>query len=94
MDLLEAISKELLSQNNITEATAEVLKGITVPQWHSKAIAETLLDYPSLRDELLYQASSGRIAQVEVSVRSATGRTKPFWDFLQKGVAVLVINER
>lgn len=93
MDLLQAINSELLVRNSISEQTAEVLKGIMVPQWHSRGIAETLLDYPSLREELIEEAKKKKISEVSVSLKSATGRTKPFWDFSQDSVAVLVINE-
>ena len=93
MDLLQAINSELLTRSSISEQAAEVLKGINVPQWHSRGVAETLLDYPSLRDELIEETKTKKISEVMVSIRSATGRTKPFWDFSQDVVAVLVINE-
>lgn len=92
MDLLTAISTELLSRSNISETNAEVLKNITVQQHHSRKVAETLLDYPSLRDELISRAKANHITKVSVTVRSATGKTKPFWEF-SDGSAVLVINE-
>ena len=88
MDLLQAINAELLSRSNITETAAEALKNITVQQHHSRKVAETLLDYPSLRDELISRAKANHITKV----RSATGKTKPFWEF-SDGSAVLVINE-
>ena len=92
MDLLQAINAELLSRSNITETAAEALKNITVQQHHSRKVAETLLDYPSLRDELISRAKANHITKVSVTVRSATGKTKPFWEF-SDGSAVLVINE-
>ena len=93
MDLLTAINAELLSRSNISETAAEALKNIRVQQHHSRKVAETLLDYPSLRDELISRAKANHITSVTVTVRSATGRTKPFWEFLNNGSAELVINE-
>ena len=92
MDLLTAINAELLSRSNITETAAEALKNITVQQHHSRKVAETQLDYPSLREELISMAKLKRITKVNVTVRSATGRSKPFWEF-KDGSAELVINE-
>lgn len=92
MDLLSAINAELLSRNEIEKAAAEVLKSITVQQHHSRKVAETLLDYPSLREELISRAKLNHIKKVDVTMRSATGHIKPFWEFTD-GEAVLVINE-
>ncbi len=92
MDLLTAINAELLSRSNITETAAEALKNITVQQHHSRKVAETLLDYPSLRDELISMAKLNHITKVNVTVGSATGHSKPFWVY-SKGCAELVINE-
>jgi hypothetical protein len=92
MDLLTAINAELLSRSNITETAAEALKNISVQQHHSRKVAETLIDYPSLREELISRAKLNHITKVNVTVRSATGHSKPFWEF-KDGCAELVINE-
>lgn len=92
MDLLTAINAELLSRSNIAETAAEALKNIMVQQHHSRKVAETLIDYPSLREELISVAKLNRITKVNVTVRSATGHSKPFWEF-KDGCAELVINE-
>lgn len=93
VDLLQAISNVLLVRNNINEKEQQTLKQIQTPQHHSRKIAEVLLEYPSLNGELLERASQGDIKEVRISVRTATGKTKPFWDFSVHGVAQLVLNE-
>jgi hypothetical protein len=94
MDLLQAITHELLSRNNISDETAQTLSTIKVQQHHSRKVAEMLLYYPSLKDELVEMARKAKIESVVVTVQAATGKTKPFWDFSQYTVATLVINER
>ena len=94
VDLLQAISGVLLARNNINEREQQTLRQIQTPQHHSRRIAEVLLEYPSLNGELIERAAQGDIKEVKISVRTATGRTKPFWDFSVHGVAQLVLNER
>ena len=83
VDLLQAISNVLLTRNKIDEDQQKALKQIQTPQHHSRRIAEVLLEYPSLNIEL-----------ARITVRTSTGKTKPFWDFSVHGVAQLVLNEK
>ena len=94
VDLLQAISNVLLTRNKIDEDQQKALKQIQTPQHHSRRIAEVLLEYPSLNIELVERASHGDINEARITVRTSTGKTKPFWDFSVHGVAQLVLNEK
>lgn len=93
VDLLQAISNVLLVRNKINENEQQMLRHIQTPQHHSRRIAETLLEYPSLKAKLLEIAADESIKEVRISVKTATGMIKPFWDFSIRGVAQLVLNE-
>ena len=104
--LLNAITSELLSRNDISDEEAEVLQKISVPQHFSKGVADNLLDYSYLKKELVVKVSEeennfiqtsgkvdNRIKSVTIDKRPSTGRIEPFWDFVsQKNVAILVLN--
>lgn len=94
VDLLQAISNVLLTRNKIDEDQQKALRQIQTPQHHSRRIAEVLLEYPSLNIELVERASHGDIKEARITVRTSTGKTKPFWDFSVHGVAQLVLNEK
>ncbi len=92
MTLLNSITTELLARNGIDEAKAQKLCKIKVEQHCSRKIAELLIDYPSLKDELLEKAPSAGIQLVKLTIDTSSRRPKPFWSFKQDGIALLVVN--
>ena len=94
MTLKEALLEEIALRNEFDVEAIKLLEGVYVEQHKQRAIAEQMVNYPSLIKGLVNMIKTNDVNCVDILVTKADHHGKPYWMFSQANPqkAVLCVN--
>ena len=92
MNLKDAILEEIAVRQNYDVSAIKSLENIYVEQHKQRAIAEHMVSYPSLIEQLAKMIKEDQITCVDIEITRAGCITKPRWIQNESHKAILVVN--